>query len=96
MSISPLTGPERLRAAQANAQRTKSAAAPPASTPAREPDSIALSESALALRAAQSSVGTSDGVRLDRVAAVRAALAAGTYTIDSQQLARAIVAHDPD
>ena len=90
MSISKLNGQDRLRAAAALEALRSSAARPTApSTPGatRQPDAVSLSDSARSLASALKSVGSADDVREDRVAAIKAALANGTYTIDSRQLA---------
>lgn len=92
MSISQLNANDRLRAAQAAAAlRTSAAYATPAKAPTRQPDAVSLSESALALSSAQKAVAMSPEVREDRVAAIKAALADGTYSVNSRVLARAMV-----
>ncbi|HET6316361.1 MAG TPA: flagellar biosynthesis anti-sigma factor FlgM [Chloroflexota bacterium] len=90
MSISQISGNDRLRAAMAaQALRTTGAYAPTAA-PTRQPDSVSLSDSARALSAAHKTVAAAPAVREDRVAALKAAIADGSYTIDSRQLARAM------
>jgi negative regulator of flagellin synthesis FlgM len=92
MSISHLNANDRLRATQAAAAlRTSAAYATPAKAPTRQPDAVSLSESALSMSAAQKAVTLSPEVREDRVQAIRAALANGTYAIDTRVLARAMV-----
>ena len=93
MSISQLNAQERLRATKAaEVLRTNAARPTPATTSSvtRQPDAVSLSESARRMAAALKTVGSADGVREDRVAAIKAALANGTYAVDSRQLAAAM------
>jgi negative regulator of flagellin synthesis FlgM len=93
-SISQLNAQERLRATKAaevlrtNAVRQPSVPAAPSVT--RQPDAVSLSESARSMATALKTVGSAEGVREDRVAAIKAALANGTYAVDSRQLAAAM------
>jgi negative regulator of flagellin synthesis FlgM len=88
MTISQVNAQPSLRATMAlTAQRSLAAAATPAS-PARQPDTVSFSDAARALSAATKSVGDATDVREDRVAAIKSAIANGTYTVDSRQLAR--------
>ncbi len=93
MSISQLTTNDRLRAAQAaSALRSNAAyAAPATQAPTRQPDAVSLSDSARALSAARNAVASATEVREDRVGAIKAALASGTYKVDSRQLARTLL-----
>ena len=93
MSISQLTTNDRLRAAQAaSALRSNAAyAAPATQAPTRQPDAVSLSDSARALSAARNAVASATEVREDRVGAIKAALASGTYKVDSRQLAHALL-----
>ena len=92
MSISQLNAHDRTRALQAAAaMRSGGAYAAPAKAPTRQPDAVSLSESALALRSASSAVAAAPEVRADRVEAIKAALANGTYTVDARQLAAAML-----
>jgi negative regulator of flagellin synthesis FlgM len=91
MSISQVNGQERARAAAAVAAlRTGGAYAGGVSAPTRQPDSVNLSQEARSLSAAHKAVASAPEVREDRVAAIRAAIADGTYSVDSRQLARAM------
>ena len=91
MSISQLNANDRLRAMQAAAALRGKAAPAAAKAPTRQPDGVSLSEAALSLSAAQKAVSLSPDVREDRVQAIKAALANGTYSVDSRVLARAMV-----
>src|ERR1700730_7090645 len=89
MSISPLGGQEPLRAATvAAAQRGKAATSPAGpAEPARQADAVSISEEARSLSAAHKAVADAPDVREDRVSALKAAIADGTYTINSRNLA---------
>jgi negative regulator of flagellin synthesis FlgM len=89
MSISNVNPNDRLRAALA-VQRSAGAYSTAPAAPARQADSVSLSESARLLSAAHKSVASAPDMREDRVQALKAAIANGTYTVDSQQLARAM------
>jgi flagellar biosynthesis anti-sigma factor FlgM len=90
MPISPLTGQDRLRNAQAVAA-LRQTATQGTTGPTRQPDSVSLSESARSAAAALKRVAsTPEPVREDRVQAIRAALANRTYATDSRQLAATI------
>jgi negative regulator of flagellin synthesis FlgM len=89
MSISPLSGQERLRASAAAAALRANAAgsaASPAAAP-RQPDSVSISDKARSLGAAHKTVADAPDVREDRVSALKAAIADGTYAVDSRTLA---------
>jgi negative regulator of flagellin synthesis FlgM len=64
--------------------------APSAGT-SRQADSVSLSDSARALSSAAKSVGNTSDVREDRIAALKAASANGTYSVNSHALARKMV-----
>jgi negative regulator of flagellin synthesis FlgM len=57
----------------------------------RQADTVELSETARALSSATQSVAGAADVREDRVAAIKAAIANGTYAVDSRTLARSMV-----
>ena len=57
----------------------------------RQADSVTLSDSARALASASKSVASAWDVREDRVAALKAAIASGTYSVDSRTLAQSMV-----
>jgi negative regulator of flagellin synthesis FlgM len=89
MSISPLGGQDPLRAAAA-AAAVRAHAAGTASSGAgapRQADSVSISETARSLSAAHKAVAEAPDVRADRVSAIKAAIADGSYTIDSRALA---------
>jgi len=90
MPISPLNAQERLRAAQAASALRSNSTRSTSASPVRAPDSVSLSESARALMGAQQTVDQAPDVREDRVAALKAAIADGTYSVDSRQLAQAM------
>jgi negative regulator of flagellin synthesis FlgM len=57
----------------------------------RQADSVTLSDSARALAGANKTVASASDVREDRVAALKAAIADGTYSVDSRTLAQSMV-----
>ena len=87
-----------VRAAMAVAALGSTAAttAAPATGPARQADSVQLSDTAKALSAATKSVSGSTEVREDRIAALKAAIANGSYAVDSRDLARSMVRRSND
>jgi negative regulator of flagellin synthesis FlgM len=91
MSISPLNGQDQLRAARAlTAIRAASPSAIP-SAAVRQSDSVEISDAARSLASARSAATRSPDVRAGRVAELKAAIANGTYTVDSRQLARSLI-----
>lgn len=91
-SISQLSALERLRAATALGNNSVGAVA---STPtvARQPDAVSISDSARSMVAARKAVGDAPEVRADKVSAIKASIADGTYSIDSRRLAAKILSH---
>jgi negative regulator of flagellin synthesis FlgM len=69
----------------------QNAAAAAAQSPARQPDSVSLSDSALSLSRASKAVSHTSDVRQDRVAALKASIASGTYSVDSRSLAKSML-----
>lgn len=59
--------------------------------PARQADTVQLSSTAKALSAAKLSVDGASEVRDDRIAALKSAIANGTYAVESRDLARSMV-----
>jgi negative regulator of flagellin synthesis FlgM len=57
----------------------------------RQPDAVTISDSARAIAAATKAVGDAPAVREDRVNELKAAIAAGTYTVDSRRLASKLI-----
>ena len=93
MSISPLNGQEQLRATRAiTAFRGTAASATPGAV-TRQPDSVSLSDAARSLASAHKATSEASDIRADRVAEIKASIANGTYSVDSRQLARAMVKH---
>jgi flagellar biosynthesis anti-sigma factor FlgM len=92
MSISHVNGQERLRASMALAALRNSSptSAAPASGVSRAPDAVSISPAARALAAAQKSVAAAADIREERVSGLKAAIANGTYSIDSKTLASKI------
>jgi negative regulator of flagellin synthesis FlgM len=74
-----------IAALRSNASASATAAAP------RQADSVTLSDSARALASAAKAVSDASDVREDKVAAIKAAIASGTYSVDSRSLARSMV-----
>ena len=94
MSISQVSAQPNLQATMAFAAlRRNSAAAAATSSPSttRQADGVNLSETARALSAASRSVSAAGDVREERVAAIKAAIANGTYSVNSKNLARSMV-----
>jgi len=94
-TIPHLAGPERLRAATAAAALRTNAAASNVGTPAavRQPDAVTLSDTARSIMAAKKAVSDAPDVREDRVSALKSAIAAGTYSVDSRRLASKLINH---
>jgi negative regulator of flagellin synthesis FlgM len=94
MSISQLSGQERLRATQAIAALRGNAvgATPTTSGVARQPDAVSISDAARSLAAAQKTVSGAMDVREDRIAALKSAIADGSYSVNSRSLATSILA----
>ena len=91
MSISPLNGQDQVRAARAIAAiRAASPSAIP-SAAVRQSDSVEISDAARSLAGARSAVTHAPDVRAERVAELKAAIANGTYAVDSRQLARSLL-----
>jgi negative regulator of flagellin synthesis FlgM len=89
-TISQLNGQERLHAAMAaTALRKNAAMTTPAAT--RQPDAVTISDNARSIAAATKAVTDAPDVRQDRVSELKAAIAAGTYSIDSRRLASKLV-----
>jgi negative regulator of flagellin synthesis FlgM len=91
-SIPQLSAPERLRATTAAAALRKNAlnvtAAPAVS---RQPDGVSISDSGRAMASARTVVSAVPDTREDRINALKAAVADGTYSVDSRRLATAMV-----
>jgi negative regulator of flagellin synthesis FlgM len=93
MSISQLNGQERLRATAAAAALRKTAvSAATAPSVTRQPDAVSISAAGRSMAAARSNkVGEAAEARGDKVNALKAAIANGTYTVDSRRLAHSMV-----
>ena len=89
MPVTPLGGQDRLRAAAAAAALRANSASRIASGPAapRQPDAVNISDKARSLAAAHKAVGDAPDVREDRISALKAAIADGSYAVDSRNLA---------
>ena len=92
-TISQFNGQERVKAAMAAAALRKNAAVSGVSSAAvvRQPDAVTISDSARAIAAATKAVSDAPAVREDRVNELKAAIAAGTYTVDSRRLASKLI-----
>jgi negative regulator of flagellin synthesis FlgM len=89
MPISPLSGQDRLRAAAAAAAlraNSGSGGASPAGV-ARQPDAVSISDKARSIASAHKAVADAPDVREDRISALKASIADGTYSVDSRSLA---------
>ena len=93
MSISELNGQQRLRATAAAAALRNQAAARKAapSTNVRQPDAVEISPEARSLSAAREATSTSTDLRADRIAALKAAIANGTYSVPARDLANSML-----
>ena len=93
MTISQVSAQPNVQATMAVAALRRSGAAAASSAPSatRQADGVNLSEAARALSAASRSVSAAGDVRDDRVAAIKAAIANGSYTVSSRDLARSMV-----
>jgi negative regulator of flagellin synthesis FlgM len=100
MDISQLNAQERTRATLASAAARRGTAAyatTPSPSVTRQPDSVNISAAARSMAAALKGVSSAPEIREERIAAIKAAVASGTYSVDSRALARAIVeGHGPD
>lgn len=99
MSISQVNAnPMSVRAAMAVAALRSNAAAAATSAPAvtRQADAVQLSDTAKALSAATQSVNGATEVREDRIAALKSAIANGSYAVSSRDLARSMVRRSLD
>jgi negative regulator of flagellin synthesis FlgM len=92
-TISQLNGQERLQAAMAAAALRRNAAPGGTSMAAavRQPDAVTISDNARSIAAATKAVSDAPEVREDRVNALKASIAAGTYSVDSRRLASKLI-----
>jgi flagellar biosynthesis anti-sigma factor FlgM len=95
MSITNVNAQERLRATMALAALRKNSAAAPAAAGAgsvtRQPDAVTISDKARALASAQKTAASTAPSRDEKISAIKAALANGTYNVDSRTLANTLV-----
>ena len=92
MSISQVNAQSvNLRAIAALRSNSAASNAAGASSVARQADSVSLSDAARAMSTARASVSSASDVREDKVAALKAAIANGTYSVDSRSLAQSMV-----
>jgi negative regulator of flagellin synthesis FlgM len=92
MSISQVNAqPLNVRALAALRQNAAASQAPASGAGVRQPDTVSLSDSARELSRARASVSDASDVREDRVAALKAAIANGTYSVDSRSLAQSML-----
>jgi negative regulator of flagellin synthesis FlgM len=68
---------------------------PPAAPPAVPTDSLTISDEARSLAVTRQAVESAPDVRAERVAALKQALANGTYDVPAESLARAILRSEP-
>jgi negative regulator of flagellin synthesis FlgM len=92
-AISHLNGQHHLRATTAAAALRAHAAASPAPAPAsvRQPDAVSISEAARSMAGVRQAIDAAPDVREDRVNSIKAAIAAGTYSIDTRSLASSLL-----
>ena len=92
MSISQVSSQSmQLRAVAALRHTAASKSASATSAAPRPADSVELSDTAKALSSAAQTVAGATDVREDRVAAIKAAIANGTYSVDSKSLAQSMI-----
>jgi flagellar biosynthesis anti-sigma factor FlgM len=93
--ISELNGQHQLRATMAVAAlRAQGIGTPAPASPAAtvgQPDAVSISDAARSLASARQTVDAASDVREDRVSSIKAAIAAGTYSIDSRSLASSLL-----
>jgi negative regulator of flagellin synthesis FlgM len=91
-SISQLSGPERLRAtAAASALRQSTLKVASAPTVSRQPDGVSISAAGRSLSTARSAVTTAPETRTDKINSLKAAIANGSYSVESRRIATAMV-----
>jgi negative regulator of flagellin synthesis FlgM len=90
-TISQLNGQDRLRAIAAAAALRTNTPDQSSGSPARWPDSVSISETARSMVAASKAVASAPDVRQDKVDALKAAIADGSYSIDSRRLAATLL-----
>jgi negative regulator of flagellin synthesis FlgM len=89
MSISQINAQStQLRAIVALRKTAATSPASEVSAAPRKADSVELSDAARAMTRASQAVANAPDVREDRVAAIKASLADGTYSVDSRALAQ--------
>jgi negative regulator of flagellin synthesis FlgM len=89
MSISQInTQTTQIRAIAALRKTAATTRASDLSAVPRKADSVEISDAARALTSASRAVAAAPDVREDRVAAIKASLADGTYSVDSRVLAQ--------
>lgn len=87
-SIPQISAPQRLRASAATAALRKNALTlTSAPTVGRQADAVSISDTGRSLAAAR----TAPTAREDKISALKAAVAAGTYSVDSRRLATSMV-----
>ena len=91
MSISPLNGSDQLRAARAIAAMRGTSPTTLPSAAVRQSDSVEISDAARSLATSRKAVADAPEIRADRVAELKAAVADGTYSVDSRALARSLI-----
>jgi negative regulator of flagellin synthesis FlgM len=90
-SISQLNAQRATMAVAALRKNATEFAAAATAGSTRQPDAVSLSDTARALSAATKSVADTSDVRAEKVAALKAAIADGTYSVSSRDLARSMV-----
>ncbi len=79
---------------ETGASRAQPQAKAPSGGPPADGDSVKLTDSARQLNDLQGAVAATPAVNADRVAALREAIANGTYVIDPQRIADGLLAQD--
>jgi negative regulator of flagellin synthesis FlgM len=92
MSISQINAQNtQLRAIAALRKNAATTQASNVSAAPQQSDSVELSEAARALTSANQAVANAPAVREERVAALKASIASGAYSVDSRTLAKAML-----
>ena len=85
MAVSKVSAQEQLRAVAA--LRSNAATASTTAATTRQPDAVSISDAARSIASARAAVVAATDVREDRISALKAAIADGSYTVDSRALA---------
>ncbi len=94
MEIGPTPGASDIHKIDAAPTRAQAGSRAPAAAPPAAGDSVDLTDGARQLQELQSAVAATPVVDGNRVAALREAIANGSYQIDPQRIADGLLAHE--